>query len=132
MDEKRRIHPGVFQLKRDLDRGKISRRDFLRFSALLGMSTVAASQLGGLAWPARAFGQAVQRGGKVRVSGPVHKVTHPAQFSWITPTNQLRQVAEYLTFTDAENITHPYLLENWKAGIYKKLAVDDQKVHDFK
>ena len=123
MDERRRIHPGVFQLKRDLDKGKISRRDFLRFSALLGMSTVAASQLGGLAWPARAFGQAIKRGGKIRVSGPVHKVTHPAQFSWITPTNQLRQVAEYLTYTDAENITHPYLLEKWETS-------DDLKTWD--
>ncbi|MFP4349033.1 MAG: ABC transporter substrate-binding protein [Desulfococcaceae bacterium] len=123
MDERRRIHPGVFQLKRDLDKGKISRRDFLRFSALLGMSTVAASQLGGLAWPVRAFGQSIKRGGKIRVSGPVHKVTHPAQFSWITPTNQLRQVAEYLTFTDAENITHPYLLEKWETS-------DDLKTWD--
>ncbi|MBW2121573.1 MAG: ABC transporter substrate-binding protein, partial [Deltaproteobacteria bacterium] len=29
---------------------------------------------------------------------------------------QLRQVAEYLTFTDKDNITHPYLLEGWEAS----------------
>jgi peptide/nickel transport system substrate-binding protein len=31
-------------------------------------------------------------------------------------TNQMRQVAEYLTYTDGDNITHPYLLENWQAS----------------
>ena len=28
----------------------------------------------------------------------------------------LRQVCEYLTYTDADNVTHPYLLENWVAS----------------
>jgi peptide/nickel transport system substrate-binding protein len=28
----------------------------------------------------------------------------------------MRQVAEYLTYTDGDNITHPYLLENWQAS----------------
>jgi peptide/nickel transport system substrate-binding protein len=52
----------------------------------------------------------------MKISAPVHKVTHPAQFSWIGPSNQIRQVAEFLTFTDAKNITHPYLLKNWEAS----------------
>lgn len=56
------------------------------------------------------------RGGKLRLASQVHKVTHPAQFSWASPANQLRQVAEYLTLTDENNITHPYLLENWEAS----------------
>ena len=46
----------------------------------------------------------------------VQKITHPAQFSWVEPTNILRQVAEYLTYTDKDNISHPYLLKNWEAG----------------
>lgn len=58
----------------------------------------------------------MKRGAKLRIASPVHKVTHPAQFSWISPSNQLRQVAEYLTYTDADNITHPYLLENWQVS----------------
>jgi peptide/nickel transport system substrate-binding protein len=57
-----------------------------------------------------------KRGGTLRISGSVQKVTHPAQFSWISPSNQLRQVAEYLTLTDNNNITHPYLLESWEAS----------------
>ena len=35
--------------------------------------------------------------------------------SWVEGANQLRQVAEYLTETDANNITNPWLLESWQA-----------------
>jgi len=56
------------------------------------------------------------RGGTLKIASRVHKVTHPAQFSWVAPSNQLRQVAEYLTQTDENNITHPLLLEKWEAS----------------
>ena len=115
MKEKGKMHPGVEQLRDDLRKGKISRREFLRYSCLLGLSVTAAGQIAGLTFPTKAQA-AVKRGGVLKVSAPVHKVTHPAQFSWIAPSNQLRQVAEYLTYTDANNVTHPYLLENWQAS----------------
>jgi peptide/nickel transport system substrate-binding protein len=57
-----------------------------------------------------------QRGGTLRVASRIQQVTHPAQFSWIMPTNICRQVAEYLTYTDGNNITHPYLLDNWEVS----------------
>ena len=110
------IHPAIKEYKSTLDRGKMSRRDFIRYASLLGMSAVAASQMAGLGWPLKAMAADIKRGGTLKVAAPIHKVTHPAQFSWIVPTNQLRQVAEYLTYTDADNITHPYLLENWDAS----------------
>jgi peptide/nickel transport system substrate-binding protein len=110
------FHQAVPQLKSDLDKGKISRREFLRYATLTGLSVAAAASVGGFALPKRALAAEVKRGGTLRIAGPVQKVTHPAQFSWITPTNQLRQVAEYLTYTDADNVTHPYLLENWQAS----------------
>ena len=113
MSENGKIHPAVFELKEDLDKGKLSRREFLRYAALLGVSAAAASQMAGLIVPRRAFGARIKRGGTLRVSGAVQKVTHPAQFSWTEPSNQLRQVAEYMTYTDGSNITHPYLLKNW-------------------
>jgi peptide/nickel transport system substrate-binding protein len=116
MKENRPIHPAIKELKIDLDKGKLSRRDFLRYATLLGMSAAAASQMAGLAWPKKAFANSVQRGGTLKVAAPIQKVTHPAQFSWIAPSQQLRQVAEYLTLTDGDNITHPYLLENWEAS----------------
>ena len=116
MGKKDGSHPGVRQLRKQLDQGRISRREFLRYSTLLGLSLTAAGQLAGLARPKKAAAAAIKRGGKMRIASPVHKVTHPAQFSWISPSNQLRQCAEYLTFTDNSNITHPWLLESWQAS----------------
>ncbi len=110
------IHPAINELKLDVDKGKLSRREFLRYAALLGMSAAAASQMVGLAWPKKVFANAIQRGGTLKVASSVQKVTHPAQFSWVAGSQQLRQVAEYLTLTDGDNITHPYLLENWEVS----------------
>ncbi len=111
---KKNIHPAVKDLKSDMEKGKLSRREFIRMSTLLGVSAFAATQMAGMSWAVKAF--AGKKGGSIKIAAPVHKVTHPAQFSWISPTNQLRQVVEYLTYTDGDNVTHPYLLENWKVA----------------
>ena len=116
MTEKRTLHPAIYDLKVDMDKGKITRRDFLRYSTLLGMSAFAASQMAGLGWAKKAFAATPKRGGVLKVAGQVQKITHPAQFSWVAPSNVGRQVAEYLTFTDGKNITHPYLLKNWEVS----------------
>jgi peptide/nickel transport system substrate-binding protein len=116
MLNKKRLHPAIPDLKLDLDKGKMTRREFVRTTTLLGLSAAAAAQMAGLKWVSNAFAAPITRGGKVRVAAPVQKVTHPAQLSWVAPSNQLRQVSEYLTFTDADNITHPYLLEAWQTS----------------
>jgi peptide/nickel transport system substrate-binding protein len=116
MKPKETIHPAINDLKVDLDKGKLTRRDFLRYSTLLGMSAFAASQMAGLGLAKKAFAAAPKRGGVLKVAGQVQKITHPAQFSWVAPSNIGRQVAEYLTFTDGKNITHPYLLKNWEVS----------------
>ena len=119
------MHPAVPELQESLRKGKISRREFLRFATLLGLSVSSASILANCA-PAGAPTQApapvateapkaaITRGGKLVVASRVQKVAHPAQFSWVSASNQLRQVAEYLTQTDKDNITHPLLLESYK------------------
>ena len=116
MKQKNTVHPAINDLKVDLDHGRVTRRQFLRYATLLGMSVFTAGQLAGMAWPQRALAAKPVRGGKLRISGQVHKITHPARFSWISPSQVTRQVAEYLTWTDGRNITHPYLLRNWAAG----------------
>jgi peptide/nickel transport system substrate-binding protein len=116
MKEKNTIHPAIPDLKVDLDKGKLTRRDFMRYATLLGMSAAAASTMAGFALPKKAFAAQPKRGGMLKVAGQVHKITHPAQFSWVAPTQVGRQVAEYLTFTDGKNITHPYLLKNWEVS----------------
>jgi peptide/nickel transport system substrate-binding protein len=138
------MHPAIPELQESLRKGKISRREFLRFAGLLGVSVSTASLLANCAPAATptevpptavpptvvpptaipptvapatteaAVVSAITRGGKLVSASRVQKVTHPAQFSWVSASNQLRQVAEYLTFTDRDNITHPLLLESYK------------------
>lgn len=104
--------PGNFELKDDLNKDKLTRREFLRFATLLGMSAVSASQMAGLAFPTKAFAaKNIKRGGTLRVASPVTRAKHPSRFDAFGEANMLRQVAEYLTYWDNENITHPYLLE---------------------
>ncbi|MCF8089366.1 MAG: hypothetical protein K9K63_14970, partial [Desulfotignum sp.] len=113
---KKRIHPAVHDLKSDMEKGKLSRREFLRYSTLLGVSAFTATQMAGLSWTRRAFAGNIKRGGTIRVATTLQKIAHPATYSWIAASNVTRQVAEYLTLTDGKNITHPYLLENWEAS----------------
>jgi peptide/nickel transport system substrate-binding protein len=131
-------HAYIPELKDLYQKGRISRREFLRNATLLGMSLTGASAFlaacGATPEPTvvpttkapepTAAPQPTEppaaagpvRGGSLRVASQVQKVTHPAQFSWVSPSNQLRQVAEYLTVTDGKNITHPWLLDRWQTS----------------
>ena len=91
--------------------GNLSRRDFLRFAALLGLATTTASHLFDIARPGLAQGAVY--GQKLRVAGQLPEPGHPAKNLSIPARQVFRQVAEYLTFTDENNITHPFLLDRW-------------------
>jgi peptide/nickel transport system substrate-binding protein len=52
----------------------------------------------------------------LRQGTSVPAIDHPARFSWIFDANEFRHVFEYLTETDSDNVTHPYLLESWEAN----------------
>ena len=116
MKNDKKMHPGVYDLKDYLEKGKITRREFIRYASLLGLSVGVASQIAGFVFSHKAFAATPQRGGTLKISGQVHKFTHPARFSWTAPSNQIRQVAEYLTWTNGKNISYPYLLENWEVS----------------
>jgi peptide/nickel transport system substrate-binding protein len=107
------LHPLIPDMVSDYKKGKMNRREFLRFSALLGVSTYTAAQLGGFMLPRKALASAPKRGGVIKMSAKLVKITHPAQFSWIMPSNVVRQVCEYLTFYGADNVVKPYLAESW-------------------
>ncbi len=109
-------HSRLSELMEQFQQKKMDRREFVRFAALLGVSVTAAAQMAGMIWPQRAFSMTPKRGGMLKISTQVHKITHPAQFSWVAPTQIARQIGEYLTWTDGKNITHPYLLENWQVS----------------
>jgi len=115
--KQRRIHPAALEGQEQLRQGRISRREFLRLATLVGLSLPAARVLAACT-PAAATGTAgaggpVKRGGTLRVAMPIQALDHPVRFSWVEAPNSLRHVFEYLTETDNQNITHPYLLESW-------------------
>ncbi|MEJ2023911.1 MAG: ABC transporter substrate-binding protein, partial [Deltaproteobacteria bacterium] len=116
MDEKKTIHPAIPALKEDMEKGLLTRREFLRYASLLGMSAAAASQLIGFPWPRKVMAANIKRGGVLKISQSIQKIDHPARFSWLQPSNSMRQVFEYMTLTDPDNITHPYLCEKWSAS----------------
>ncbi len=116
-----KIHPAVMDTRRDFYKGKMNRREFLRFATLLGVSVPAAQVLigcGGEETPVvekQAAPGAIRRGGTLKVGSAVQRIDHPARLSWVEGANQLRQVAEYLTETGPDNLTRPWLLERWEA-----------------
>ena len=110
---RKKLHPLMSDLLNQHRQGKMSRRQFLRYSTLLGVSVGAAMTLGGFAPVQKAFAATPKRGGTLKISGLIRKMSHPAQLGWPDPSNIARQIAQYLTITDPDNITHPYLLKAW-------------------
>lgn len=134
------IHPAIPAAYEQLEQGRISRREFLRFATLLGMSVGAATFVaacaggGGGAAPAATqapaaaattapVASAIKRGGVWTCSMQLQLLDHPARLSWVEGANIVRQTNEYLTETGPDNITRPYLLDKWTAS-------DDVKTWD--
>lgn len=133
MKKTERIHPAVWDAQSSLARGRISRREFLRFATLLGASAATAYTLAacapGSAAPAApvaapaALGQSaapaargITRGGAWTSAMQLQKIDHPARLSWQQGGNVVRQVSEYLTEVGPDNITRPWLLDRWEAS----------------
>jgi len=130
------IHPYIPEAYNQLEKGRITRREFIRISTLLGMSA-------GVATLAAACGSSaeeatpttvvetgaeevetveeaptggIQRGGTLTKSMNLQLLDHPARLSWVEGANIVRQFGEYLTETGTDNITRPYLLDRWEAS----------------
>jgi peptide/nickel transport system substrate-binding protein len=125
---KQRIHPAIMDAQSSLARGRISRREFLRFATLLGASATTAYALAacGPAASAPAPAQAgaaagtpasrIKRGGTWTSAMLLQQIDHPARLSWLQGGNVVRQVNEYLTETGLDNTTRPWLLDRWEAN----------------
>ncbi len=102
--------------------GKISRRDFLRQAALLGMATGTVYAMADkLAGGGDVIGSAIadempKAGGTLRVSMRVQEMSDPASFDWGEKANVARFIVEYLTRTKSDNVTVPYLAKSWEAS----------------
>ena len=118
------VHPAIPAAYDQYRQGRISRREFLRFSTLLGLSAGAAMVAASCASPAteapavvtEAVTGGIKRGGTFTRAMELQQIDHPARFSWVQQANVVRQVAEYLTETGPDNITRPMLLEKWEAS----------------
>ena len=119
----RKVHPLIPQFFQQYNEGKISRRDFMRGATLLGLSATLAA----CAAPMPAMQEATEaattaasgeiiRGGTLTSAMELQLIDHPARISWTQSSNIIRQISEYLTITGSDNITRPYLLENWTAS----------------
>ncbi|MPQ66684.1 MULTISPECIES: ABC transporter substrate-binding protein [unclassified Pseudomonas] len=111
-------HPAVDDLCTQAKRGQISRRQFLHTATLLGITAASAGSFLGPAL----FSDSVQaaetgtprNGGSLRFACAIQEIQDPMLITWIEASNLMRNSLEYLTWVDAQNITHPYLAESWK------------------
>jgi peptide/nickel transport system substrate-binding protein len=94
--------------------GRMNRREFVRFATLLGVAAPAAYAMVGEVAPKAARAQTMPNGGSLRVGTRIKDLKNPHTYSWGGyDSNVSRQVIEYLTLTDEQNVTHPYLLDSW-------------------
>ena len=112
-------HIWIPRLKRQLADKLIDRREFIRYSTLLGMSAGAAYMWAGkitgqpFAPPAQAA--ELPKGGTLKISQRVPKIATPHTFSWIYDSNITRQQVRYATRTGVDNVTRPDLV-SWAAS----------------
>ena len=111
-----REHPGLKQLKHQFNEGKMNRREFIRYSTLLGVSATAAYGMVDMVAPRTAKAADMPKGGSANISMRVLSVADPHIFQWLTDSNQTRGTIEYLTKTGADNVTRPYLCSKWEAS----------------
>ncbi len=124
------VHPYYSKLQEQLAEGRLDRREFVRYSTLLGVSATAAYGAAGLItgedFAPRVAAQDKPTGGTMRLGMRVYTVNNPHTFSWVIDSNIVRQVCGYLTRTGADNNTRPDLLEGW--DVSEDLLTWDLKV----
>ena len=125
-----KLHPFIPKAQELLHQQEISRREFLRFSTLLGLSLAGAQALSACSGPVEKQPDAtmsapvasipampqITRGGILTAASRIERVDHPARFSLVSQSHPWRHIFDYLTYTDPHGITHPYLLETWNAS----------------
>ena len=122
--EEGRLHPKAKEALDLMERGRLSRRGFIRVAALVGVSAGAAYAMAGL--PSPAYAQSMtpfpdddpnaKAGGKLRVAMQIQKMEDPATYSWVEMSNQTRHTLEHLAMTSPDNVTRPMLAESWEAS----------------
>jgi peptide/nickel transport system substrate-binding protein len=118
------IHPAIDELKDDLAKGKITRREFLRTTTLLGLSVTAAYSLASKIlgkdvlpdFVSSAIAADQKKGGVLMFGMQVQEMADPATYSWTQKSIVARHIVEYLVETGPDNITRPNLATSWEAS----------------
>jgi peptide/nickel transport system substrate-binding protein len=123
-NEKDRLHPKAQEAFDLMQRGRLSRRGFIRVAALVGVSAGAAYAMAGL--PSPAYAQSLtpfpdddpnaKAGGILKIAMQVQKMEDAATYSWVEMSNQTRHFLEHLAMTSPDNVTRPMLAESWEAS----------------
>jgi peptide/nickel transport system substrate-binding protein len=112
-------HPYIPELIEELRQNRVSRREFLRTSTLLGLSATTAYAIAGRITGQPLTGTAhaqAGKGGVLKVGSRVQEMTDPSTFDWTPKSNVARLMVEYLVMTGPDNVTRPYLAEKWQAS----------------
>lgn len=91
----------------------VTRRETLALLAAAGTALHLPASTARAASKAGSRRENSRHGGTLRVAMQVQKMDDPATFSWVEMSNQARHIVEYLTMTDAANVTRPMLAESW-------------------
>lgn len=109
------LHPAARDYAQEVAAGTLSRREFLSRATSLGVSTVTAYGLLGLAQPVRAAGHA-QAGGTLRIESSVKALKDPRTYDWPQMSNYTRGYLEYLVEYQTDGSLNPALLEGWEVN----------------
>ncbi len=123
-NEEEHLHPKAREALDLMERGRLSRREFIRVAALVGVSAGAAYAMAGL--PSPAYAQSMtpfpddvpnaKAGGILKVDMQIQKMEDAATYSWVEMSNQSRHTLEHLAMTGPDNVTRPMLAESWEAS----------------
>ena len=108
------LHPGAEMHLRELEAGKLDRREFLTRVTALGVTATAAYALMGATAPAVA--QDAKVGGVIRVGMEVKAQKDPRLADWPQIANIYRGWLEYLVQYNPDGSFEPRLLESWEAN----------------
>ena len=119
-------HKLITQLQQDLAAKKINRREFVRYSTLLGISLSGAYAMAEkIVSPAAAIGhradermstQTSRRGGTLRIAMGLREWSNAHALNWLETGNVTNQVVETLTRIDQHNNVIPHLCESWESS----------------